>query len=95
LSSVPAEWSSIDAKWRDPKFLSRAAAADAGAKQIASVPWLAETEVGLELLGLDAQQIKRAMADKRRASGRAVIAALSPSPAPVAAPAVAADAVGA
>jgi hypothetical protein len=93
LSSVPAEWASIDAKWRDPKFLSRAAAADAGAKQIASVPWLAETEVGLELLGLDEQQIKRAMADKRRASGRAVIAALNPAPAVVAAPAVAADAV--
>lgn len=95
LSSVPAEWASIDAKWRDPKFLSRAAAADAGAKQIASVPWLAETEVGLELLGLDEQQIKRAMADKRRASGRAVIDALTASRAPVSAPVVPADAVGA
>jgi hypothetical protein len=95
LSSIPESWASIDANWRDPKFLSRAAAADAGAKQIASVPWLAETEVGLELLGLDEQQIKRAMADKRRASGRAVIAALNPAPAVVAAPVVAADAVSA
>ncbi|KPG86509.1 phage portal protein [Frigoribacterium sp. RIT-PI-h] len=95
LSSIPDSWVSIDAKWRDPKFLSRAAAADAGAKQIASVPWLAETEVGLELLGLDEQQIKRAMADKRRASGRAVIAALNPAPAPVTTPVVAADAVSA
>jgi hypothetical protein len=32
------------------------------------VPWLADTEVGLELLGLDEQQIARAMSEKRRAS---------------------------
>ncbi|MGG7450564.1 phage portal protein [Plantibacter auratus] len=75
-SSVPIEWASIDTKWRSPLYLSRAAAADAGAKQIGAVPWLAETEVGLELLGLDDQQIRRAMAEKRKASGRAVLAAL-------------------
>lgn len=78
LSEVPEEWGSIEAKWRSPIYLSRAAAADAGAKQISAVPWLAETEVGLELLGLDDQQIRRAMADKRRAAGRAVVAALTP-----------------
>lgn len=77
LSEVPAEWASIDAKWRSPVHLSRAAAADAGSKQLASVPWLAETEVGLELLGLDEQQIRRAMAGRRRAAGRAVLEALS------------------
>lgn len=78
LSEVPEEWGSIETKWRSPIYLSKAAAADAGAKQIAVVPWLAETEVGLELLGLDEQQIRRAMADKRRAAGRAVVAALIP-----------------
>jgi hypothetical protein len=81
LSVIPESWGSIEAKWRSPIYLSRAAAADAGAKQIGAVPWLAETEVGLELLGLDDQQIRRAMADKRRAAGRAVLAALTP-PAP-------------
>lgn len=81
LSEVPEPWGSIETKWRSPIYLSKAAAADAGAKQIAVVPWLAETEVGLELLGLDEQQIRRAMADKRRAAGRAVVAALTP-PAP-------------
>jgi len=44
---------------------------------LGAVPWLAETEVGLELLGLDEQQIRRAMADRRRAAGRAVVAALA------------------
>jgi hypothetical protein len=78
LDEVPKEWAGIDTKWRNPKYLSRAAAADAGAKQLGAVPWLAETEVGLELLGLDEQQIKRALAERRRASGRAVIAALAP-----------------
>jgi hypothetical protein len=78
LTEVPEAWGSIETKWRSPIYLSRAAAADAGAKQIGAVPWLAETEVGLELLGLDEQQIRRAMADRRRAAGRAVVAALTP-----------------
>jgi hypothetical protein len=37
-------------------------------KLISAVPWLADTEVGLELLGLDEQQIARAMSEKRRVS---------------------------
>ena len=76
LDTVPREWASIDAKWRSPLYLSRAAQADAGMKQITAVPWLAETEVGLELLGLDDQQIKRAMADRRRNAGSGVLDAL-------------------
>ena len=90
LSEVPESWASIDTDWRKAQFISKSAAADAGAKQLASVPWLAETELGLELLGLDAQQVKRAMAEKRRASGRAVLAALA-APTPAAVP-VTADA---
>lgn len=67
---IPPEWSTIQPKWRDPRFLSRAAQADAGMKQLSVIPWLAETEVGLELLGLDPQQIARALADKRRAQAQ-------------------------
>ena len=73
---VPTEWLTLDTKWRSPIYLSRAQAADAGAKQLAAVPWLAESEVGLELLGLDPQQIERAMADKRRGAGRQTLDAL-------------------
>ena len=76
-STVPAEWASIDAKWRSPVYLSRAAQADAGMKQITAIPWLAETEVGLELLGLDEQQIRRALADKRRMGGSAALRAIT------------------
>ena len=49
---------------------SRAAAADAGAKIIDKAPWLAETEVGLELLGLTEDQIRRAKSEQSRLSGR-------------------------
>ena len=77
-TSVPDAWQSIQAGWLGAKFESRAAKADAGSKQLAAVPWLAETEVGLELLGLSEPQIKRALAERRRAAGRNVIAALAP-----------------
>lgn len=77
LDHVPPAWSSIAPKWRSPVHLSRAAAADAGAKQLSAVPWLADTEVGLELLGLDEQQVRRAMAERTRQAGRAVVEALA------------------
>lgn len=70
---IPAEWSTIDTKWRSPIYLSRAQQADAGMKQITAIPWLAETEVGLELLGLDEQQMKRAIAEKRKLAGSSVL----------------------
>lgn len=74
---VPPEWASIETRWRDPRYQSRAAQADAGMKQISAAPWLADTEIGLELLGLDGQQIRRAMADKRRIQGQNVLEALT------------------
>ena len=76
LSEVPAQWRSIGAQWRSPAFLSRAAQADAGAKQLGAVPWLADTEVGLELLGMSESQIKRALAERRRLGGSAALRAL-------------------
>lgn len=72
-SEIPPSWMSIKPKWRSPMYVSKAAAADAGQKQLAAVPWLAETRVGLELLGLSKTQIDEAMADRRRAQGRSVV----------------------
>ena len=71
--AIPPEWATIDTKWRSPIYLSRAQQADAGVKQLTAVPWLADTEVGLELLGLDEQQMKRALAEKRKAAGSSVL----------------------
>lgn len=67
---APAEWASIVPRWRNPRFLSRAAEADAGTKQLAAVPWLAETRVGLSLLGLSEPQIDEALGERQRAEAR-------------------------
>ena len=75
-TEIPDDWATIAPKWRSPVYLSRAAQADAGMKQLAAIPWLAESEVGLELLGLDDQQIRRALADRRRNEGRGVLQTL-------------------
>lgn len=76
VTQMPDDWSAIDARWRSPLHLSKAAEADAGSKIIGSMPWLAETTVGLELLGLSKQQIAQAMAEKRRAENRGLLASL-------------------
>lgn len=77
IKDVPESWKSIDTNWRNPRYQSRAAEADAGTKQLAAVPWLAETEVGLELLGLTPQQRANALAERRRNAGRAILEALT------------------
>jgi hypothetical protein len=74
---IPESWKSIDTNWRNPRYQSRAAEADAGTKQLSAVPWLGETEVGLELLGLTPQQRANALAERRRNSGRAILEALT------------------
>lgn len=55
--------------WRPAQHISRASAADAGSKVIDKLPWLAETEVGLELMGLSPEQAARAQAERRRVEG--------------------------
>jgi hypothetical protein len=67
---VPEAWASITTDYRDPRFLSRAAVADAGLKQLSAVPWLAETRTGLKLLGLTELQIDEALRERTTNSGR-------------------------
>ena len=71
-TEIPAEWLTIEPKWRDRRYISPSAQADAGSK---IVPLIAQatSEVELELLGLDEQQIRRVMAEKRRAQGSSVL----------------------
>jgi hypothetical protein len=73
----------IRGQWRPAQHSSRAAAADAGSKIIDKLPWLAETEVGLEVLGLTPDQARRAMNDRRRAEARALLNRATQPPAPV------------
>lgn len=67
----------IAPRWRPPQYVSRAAAADAGSKVLDKAPWLSDSEVGLELLGLSRDQITRALNDRRRAAGAALLAQLT------------------
>lgn len=50
-----------------------AAAADAVLKKVQAMPWLADSNVILERLGFDADEIRRLEADRRRAQGGALI----------------------
>lgn len=70
LDAVPEEWTGITSRWRSPVHSTKAAEVDAGSKQVAAVPWLADTEVGLELLGLDPVQRRTALAQRRRNEAR-------------------------
>jgi hypothetical protein len=63
--------------WRNAMHVSRAQAADAGAKIIDQFPWLAETSVGLELVGLTPDQARRAQSERQRAQGRSVLERLT------------------
>lgn len=67
----------IKPKWRSPMHVSRAAAADAGTKVVDKLPWLAETEVGMELMGLSRDQIDRALVERRRLGGSAALRAVA------------------
>lgn len=73
---VPADLD-VRLDWRNPRYVSKAAEADAASKVIDKFPWLAETEVGLELAGLSPDQIRRALAERQRARGREVLGRLA------------------
>lgn len=75
LSEIPAEWQTIEDKWRDVRYTSKSAQADAGSKIVPLIA-AASSEVELELLGLDEQQIRRVMSEKRRAGGTAALTSI-------------------
>lgn len=72
---VPDDLEVLPAR-RSPIHVSRAAAADAGSKTLEKVPWLAETTVGLELMGLTPEQIRRAQSERRRAGGTVALSSI-------------------
>lgn len=85
LTEPPRELLDLHFKWRRPDRSTSAALADAGAKQVSSVPSLAESEVGLELLGLTPDQIERHMSEMRRAKSSETLERIRLSSAPAAA----------
>lgn len=69
--------SGLRPQWRNPKYTSRAAEADAGLKQLQALPWLAQTSVAPELVGLTADQARRADADRKRAAAAERLASVA------------------
>lgn len=59
--------------WRPPQRPTLSALADAGQKQVTTAPELLQSEVGLELLGLEPGQIERHQAALRRAQGPSLV----------------------
>lgn len=55
----------IRSRWMDPVLgASPTAKADAGQKIFSALPWLGDTSVGLELLGLTPEQARRALSER-------------------------------
>lgn len=82
-TEVPPEFADLKPKWRSPVTVSRAAAADAGMKIITTFPWMAQSELGLELFGFDQAFIDRAKGELRKQRGSAVLDALRGATPPV------------
>lgn len=66
---------------RNPMYVSRTAAADAGSKVLDQHPELKGTEVGMEISGMTREQIRRAKAEIRANRGREILNRL-PAPEP-------------
>jgi len=67
--------------WKRPDTVSPAEAADAVVKLNSAIPGFGATEVGLEMAGLEPQQIERFLAEQRRQQSRQSILALAGEPA--------------
>lgn len=74
---IPLEWQRIRARFRNPAYESKAAAADAGLKMVQAFPWLADTDVGLELFVRDDLLLERLKVERRKMSARSTATALA------------------
>ena len=70
----------IEPMFRDEARPSVVSMSDALLKQAQAIPWLADTDVALEMLGYTEEQRRRMQADRRRAQGRAVLNAATGVP---------------
>lgn len=83
LTEVPDELRGLRARFRNPATPSVVSASDALVKQVSALPWLADSEVSLEMLGYDSSTIERLLADKRRAGASSLLESVrSSTPAP-------------
>lgn len=71
---VPDVLRGLQARYRNPRYTSASAAADAATKQVAAFPWLAESDAFVRHVFDDDDLTERLLADKQRSQGRAALA---------------------
>lgn len=64
----------IEARFKNPAMPSVVSQSDAMVKQISVLPWLAESDVALEELGYNEEQIQRLHSDRAKAQSRELLA---------------------
>lgn len=74
---VPVEYANVSARWRDAATPTRAAAADEASKLIAAQVLPPGSTVTYDRIGLTPAEQRQLDVDKRRATGREVLAALT------------------
>jgi hypothetical protein len=89
LAEASTELKKIQARWANPAFPSPVSASDALVKTASVFPWLAESEVALEMAGFTDSQITRLVSDRKRAQSTALLGALAVQPGATADPAAA------
>ena len=83
VTELPDELLKLRPIWRDARHDSKAASGDWFMKVASVMPWMAESDAALDLIGLDEDTAERLRDDKRRAQGRAAYALLGADNAPV------------
>lgn len=73
LAEVPDALRALSGRWADPSTPSRASAVDAVVKEIGAGLLPADSEVALERAGYSEVDIRRIVADRRRAAGRTAL----------------------
>lgn len=66
----------VEPMFRDEARPSVVSMSDAILKQVQAIPWLADTDVALEMLGYNEEQRQRMQSDKKRAQADAAISSL-------------------
>jgi hypothetical protein len=67
----------LQSEWRDPRHSSKAAEADWMTKVASVIPWVAESDTALDLIGVRPAVAERLRADRVRVQGRATLRALA------------------
>lgn len=73
----------IEARFKNPAMPSVVSQSDAMVKQISVLPWLAESDVALEELGYNEEQIQRLHSDRAKQQSRSILQSLTTAQASV------------